>query len=118
MILPAIIGSGSAELDFFDCMYSSSSKAAYTFGQDLKYCYVCANSDTPTSTGDNARGKLTPSSGSSATMSNVYTPPTSTDHWGIINRIDDVKSGDKYNCPAFTVAGNARSVVFIIGLKS
>ena len=112
---PMIVVNGMDRHDFFDVYYTSSSKSTYTFTQDLEYCYVCSNSDTPLGTGDTDKGKLTPTTGSSAVMTKVYTPPESANHWGVINLIENVKAGDKYTCPAFTVAGNARSCAFLLG---
>ena len=112
---PMNSGGGNIQPDFFDNVYTTSSASTYTFTQDLEYCYVCANSNDPLGTSDSAVGKLTQTTGSSATMTKVYTPSVSSNHWGVINLIENIKAGDTYKFPVFSVNANNRSMGFLIG---
>ena len=94
----------SAEMDFFDTLYSTSGQQTYTFTNNLKVVYTCVPTNSTSS-----RGTYT----GSGSMTSAYTGT-----YQVINKITNVKSGDTFKAPSFGVSGTNRTILFFVGKKA
>lgn len=95
----------SGTINFYDGLYTSSAQSTYNFTQNLSVVYVCMATNSPSSYTGTYTG--------SGSISTVYTGT-----YELIRKITNVRSGDSFKAPQFSVSSSGRSVLFFIGTKA